>query len=95
MPTTRAPSRTRPEHHAGEGARRTPTPASTTTSRWSSSIDRRQRRPATTMPFWQLTSVDPDGTAAGEMLFGYGNSSLRGGIAALRPKTGASVPAPQ
>ncbi|MBC3193256.1 serine protease [Pseudonocardia sp. C8] len=45
-----------------------------------------------TMPFYGgPTGVDPDGTAAGEMLFGYGNSSLRGGIAALRPKTGASV----
>ena len=45
-----------------------------------------------TMPFYGgPTGVDPDGTALGEIVFGYGSSSLRQGIAALRPKTGTSA----
>ena len=45
-----------------------------------------------TVPFWG----GPDGlaagaSAAGERVFSYGNSILRGGISALSPKTGASI----
>src|SRR5438105_3675121 len=45
-----------------------------------------------TVPFWG----GPDGlaagaSAAGERVFSYGNSILRGGIGALSPKTGASL----
>ncbi|MDQ4116935.1 MAG: serine protease [Actinomycetota bacterium] len=35
--------------------------------------------------------MDPDGTQPGETVFGYGNSKLRAGIEALRPKTGTSL----
>lgn len=45
-----------------------------------------------TMPFYGgPTGVDPDGSRPGEVVFGYGNSELRQGIAALRPKTGTTV----
>lgn len=45
-----------------------------------------------TMPFYGgPTAVDTDGTAPGEIVFGYGDSSLRQGIAALQPKTGTSA----
>lgn len=45
-----------------------------------------------TMPFYGgPTGVDPDGSRPGDIVFGYGNSSLRQGIAALRPKTGTSL----
>lgn len=45
-----------------------------------------------TVPFYGgPTGVDPDGTRAGEIVYGYGNSELRGGLAALRPKTGTSL----
>ncbi|OLL73258.1 hypothetical protein Ae168Ps1_1642c [Pseudonocardia sp. Ae168_Ps1] len=45
-----------------------------------------------TMPFYGgPTGVDADGTRAGEIVFGYGNSELRQGVAALRPKTGTSL----
>ena len=45
-----------------------------------------------TMPFYGgPTGVDQDGTRAGDPVFGYGNSSLRQGITALRPKTGVSL----
>ena len=37
------------------------------------------------------TSLDTDGTAAGETVYSYGNSSLRAGVAALSPKTGVSL----
>lgn len=37
------------------------------------------------------TAVDPDGTTPGDIVYGYGNSSLRQGIEALRPKTGTSL----
>ena len=44
-----------------------------------------------TLPFYGgPVGVDPDGTRRGETVFGYGNSELRGGLAALRPKTGKS-----
>ena len=35
--------------------------------------------------------VDQDGTRPGEVVFGYANSDLRGGLEALRPKTGTSL----
>ena len=44
------------------------------------------------VPFWGgPTAVDTDGTTAGEDVFSYGNSSLRGGIEALSPKQGTSL----
>jgi hypothetical protein len=45
-----------------------------------------------TVPFWGGPSGLAPGTAnAGSQVFTYGNSILRGGVAALRPKTGASL----
>ncbi len=44
------------------------------------------------IPFWGgPVGINTDGTAAGDRVYSYGNSSLRGGIEALSPKTGASV----
>ncbi len=44
------------------------------------------------VPFWGgPTAVNTDGAPAGERVFSYGNSSLRGGVEALSPKTGVSV----
>ncbi len=44
------------------------------------------------IPFWGgPTGIDTDGTDAGDRVFSYGNSSLRGGIEALSPKTGISL----
>jgi hypothetical protein len=44
------------------------------------------------IPFWGgPTGVDADGTVAGDTVLSYGNSELRGGIAALSPKEGASL----
>ena len=44
------------------------------------------------VPFWGgPTGLDRDGTTAGDRVFSYGNSSLRGGLAPLAPKTGASL----
>jgi hypothetical protein len=44
------------------------------------------------IPFWGgPTGIDTDGTAAGDRVYSYGNSSLRGGITALSPKTGVSL----
>ncbi|MXG91643.1 hypothetical protein [Nocardioides flavescens] len=44
------------------------------------------------IPFWGgPTGIDTDGTAAGDRVWSYGNSSLRGGITALSPKTGTSL----
>ncbi|SFB74625.1 hypothetical protein SAMN04487968_101279 [Nocardioides terrae] len=37
------------------------------------------------------TGIDTDGTAAGDRLYSYGNSSLRGGLSVLSPKLGASL----
>ncbi len=37
------------------------------------------------------TAVDQDGTTPGDIVYGYSNSSLRQGIAALQPKTGTSL----
>ena len=44
------------------------------------------------IPFWGgPVGVNTDGTAAGETVYSYGNSSLRGGIETLSPKQGASL----
>ena len=37
------------------------------------------------------TGIDTDGTAAGDTVYSYGNSSLRGGVEALSPKHGTSL----
>ncbi len=45
-----------------------------------------------TVPHWGgATGVDSDGTTALERVYSYGNSSLRGGITQLSPKTGVSL----
>lgn len=44
------------------------------------------------IPFWGgPTGIDSDGVPAGEQVFSYGNSSLRGGLEVLSPKTGAAL----
>ncbi|SDC25086.1 S1C family serine protease [Nocardioides lianchengensis] len=44
------------------------------------------------IPFWGgPTGIDTDGTAAGDRVYSYGNSSLRGGLTVLSPKTGISL----
>jgi hypothetical protein len=44
------------------------------------------------IPFWGgPTGLDADGTVAGDKVLSYGNSELRGGLAALSPKEGASL----
>ena len=44
------------------------------------------------MPFWGgPTGIDTDGTAAGDRVYTYGNSSLRAGIEQLSPHTGISL----
>jgi hypothetical protein len=44
------------------------------------------------IPLWGgPTGLDSDGTVAGDKVLSYGNSELRGGIAALSPKEGASL----
>lgn len=44
------------------------------------------------IPFWGgPTGIDRDGTRTGERVFSYGNSSLRGGLSVLSPKTGVSL----
>jgi hypothetical protein len=44
------------------------------------------------IPFWGgPTGIDTDGTAAGDRVYSYGNSSLRGGVTQLSPKTGISL----
>jgi hypothetical protein len=45
-----------------------------------------------TIPFWGgPTGIDTDGTVAGDTVYSYGNSSLRGGAEPLSPKQGASI----
>jgi len=45
-----------------------------------------------TVPHWGgPTGVDSNGTTALERVYSYGNSSLRGGITQLSPKTGTSL----
>lgn len=44
------------------------------------------------IPFWGgPTGIDTDGTAAGDRVWSYGNSSLRAGVTLLSPKTGVSL----
>jgi len=44
------------------------------------------------IPFWGGPSgIDANGTAAGENVYSYGNSSLRGGLTQLSPKQGVSL----
>ena len=44
------------------------------------------------LPFWGgPTGINTAGSPAGERVYSYGNSSLRGGVEALSPKTGASL----
>jgi hypothetical protein len=44
------------------------------------------------VPFWGgPVGLDSNGTAAGDRIYSYGNSSLRAGIEALSPKTGLSL----
>jgi hypothetical protein len=45
-----------------------------------------------TVPFWGgPVGLDTNGTAAGDQVYSFGNSSLRGGVEALSPKTGLSI----
>jgi hypothetical protein len=44
------------------------------------------------VPFWGgPTGIDRDGTAAGDQVWTYGNSSIRGGVEELSPHTGVSL----
>jgi hypothetical protein len=44
------------------------------------------------VPFWGgPVAINTDGTAAGDRVYSFGNSSLRGGIEQLSPKTGLSL----
>jgi hypothetical protein len=44
------------------------------------------------VPFWGgPTGIDTNGTAAGDRVWTYGNSSLRAGLSPLSPHTGASL----
>jgi hypothetical protein len=44
------------------------------------------------VPFWGgPTGIDTDGTAAGDRVWTYGNSSLRGGLSPLSPHTGIGL----
>jgi len=44
------------------------------------------------VPFWGgPTGIDTDGTRAGDRVWSYGSSSLRGGLTLLSPKTGVSL----
>jgi hypothetical protein len=44
------------------------------------------------VPFWGgPVGLNTDGTAAGETVYSYGNSSLRGGVEELSPKQGTSL----
>ncbi|HKF92293.1 MAG TPA: serine protease [Acidimicrobiia bacterium] len=44
------------------------------------------------IPFWGgPAGIDTNGTAAGENVYSYGNSSLRGGVSQLSPKQGVSL----
>jgi hypothetical protein len=44
------------------------------------------------IPFWGgPNGIDTNGTVAGENVYSYGNSGLRGGVSQLSPKQGASL----
>jgi hypothetical protein len=45
-----------------------------------------------TVPFWGgPVAINTTGTKAGDKVYSYGNSSLRGGVTELSPKTGVSL----
>jgi hypothetical protein len=45
-----------------------------------------------TVPFWGgPVGINTTGTAAGDRVYSFGNSGLRGGVEQLSPKTGASL----
>jgi hypothetical protein len=45
-----------------------------------------------TVPFWGgPVGINTEGTAAGDTVYSYGNSSLRGGVQDLSPKRGTSL----
>jgi hypothetical protein len=45
-----------------------------------------------TVPFWGgPVGLNTNGSALGDRVYSYGNSSLRGGVEALSPKTGLSI----
>ena len=73
-------------------ARRTRRPAPTTTSRWSRSIPPTSARSTRRSP---SSAGRPESArpAAGQQVYTYGNSSLRGGITQLSPKNGLLVEA--
>ncbi len=51
-----------------------------------------EKRVNPSVPFWGgPTGIDGNGTEAGDRLWTYGNSSLRGGVEPLSPHTGISV----
>jgi hypothetical protein len=53
-------------------------------------VDRAKVNPS--VPFWGgPTGIDTNGTAAGDQVFTYGNSSLRAGASPLSPHTGISL----
>lgn len=55
-----------------------------------SSADKGKVNPS--IPFWGgPTGIDTDGTKAGDRVWSFGNSSLRGGLTQLSPKTGISL----
>jgi len=54
--------------------------------------DRHVRKVNPSIPFWGgPVGLNTTGLAAGDQVYSYGNSSLRGGATALRPKTGANL----
>ena len=70
----------------------TPTPAPTTTWPWSRSTPADVSKVNPSVPFWGgPTGIDTDGTAAGDRVCTYGNSSLRAGLSPLSPHTGISL----
>ena len=70
----------------------TRTPAPTTTSPWSRSTRPTPARSTRPCPSGAARSrVNSTGTAAGDRVYSFGNSSLRAGVEALSPKTGISL----
>ena len=53
---------------------------------------RRRRQGQPEIPYWGgPTGIDTNGTVAGDTVYTYGNSSLRGGLEPLSPKQGGSL----
>ncbi len=77
---------------AAAGRAPTWTPAPSTTWHWSRSTPGSVDEVNPSVPFWGgPTALNTDGSAAGESIYSYGNSSLRAGIEQLSPKQGASL----